>query len=366
MLFDLNGNTYVIDEKKEFELSINRVYSVIESEFLTDSDKINLLNMILSAIKIDIQTSIILDIISYEKNENKIPSFIPDYYLNNYKEKVPIKISGIKKELYLSKDIIISCPWEFDRFKNSLKNLSKNTFKYNKNSHDVIYYEGLDIAVVFGGNHSIGMGIIKRDGKVLADVIDVYSIFKYVDIDEDLNFFDIKTNKAIKTNVDLRIALLYKISKIKSELNITKESMQNVDEFYSNIHDNIFTITKHTSYNSSEINITLKVFDDFNYNKDNPISSISLRLVQKHCIIYIDNIQFSKIPYICNDIANKLLDYTKEIAISNNIKAIYGKFKVNEYNFINDIIGFYEQNDYVVRKLNEDEYEFLKTLVFKI
>ncbi len=111
-----------------------------------------------------------------------------------------------QQQVNLSRDIsIIAGAWKTDRLTNAPQR------EYN---HHMKYYPYLNLAFVYGGNHSISAGIYFKQGDVLADVYDITKLFEHLDTD-GICWIDRHTGKNISKVTDSFFALLYTIGQTK-------------------------------------------------------------------------------------------------------------------------------------------------------
>lgn len=76
----------------------------------------------------------------------------------------------------------------------------------------------LDVCYVHNGNHSCGAGIGWQQGKIIANVVDMTPVFDCIDTD-GVEWIQIYGNEEYNMEVfDFRIAILYKVIKMKKEL----------------------------------------------------------------------------------------------------------------------------------------------------
>ena len=84
----------------------------------------------------------------------------------------------------LSKDAILVCAWNKERFVNALLNIGQNVgnlFEYDKINHMATYIYPIGLTIVYNGNHSTLSGILKGEGTIQAnqtyDLVPTYSFF---------------------------------------------------------------------------------------------------------------------------------------------------------------------------------------------
>ena len=72
----------------------------------------------------------------------------------------------------LSKDAILVCAWNKERFVNALLNIGQNVgnlFEYDKINHMATYIYPIGLTIVYNGNHSTLSGILKGEGTIQAN-----------------------------------------------------------------------------------------------------------------------------------------------------------------------------------------------------
>ncbi|WP_394899152.1 DUF6710 family protein [Clostridium paraputrificum] len=114
---------------------------------------------------------------------------------------------------------MILVPYNIDRKKNSIINLSKLDFEYDSINHIGIYYTFVDICYVYNGIHSTSSGIeLKKEGNIsVKDVVKIEELFDYVYTDGE-KWYDINLGEEIDIVIDCRLAILYEVAKIKYEI----------------------------------------------------------------------------------------------------------------------------------------------------
>ena len=107
----------------------------------------------------DVQ-SIYKDIGEYLINSNK---------LNNCKS---FELGESNINIDLSKDAILVCAWNKQRFVDALLNIGQNvgnSFEYDKTNHMATYIFPIGLTIVYNGNHSSLSGILKGEGTIQAN-----------------------------------------------------------------------------------------------------------------------------------------------------------------------------------------------------
>ena len=108
----------------------------------------------------DVQ-SIYKDIGEYLINSDK---------LNNSKS---FELGESNINIDLSKDAILVCAWNKERFVNALLNIGQNVgnlFEYDKINHMATYIYPIGLTIVYNGNHSTLSGILKGEGTIQKNI----------------------------------------------------------------------------------------------------------------------------------------------------------------------------------------------------
>ena len=87
----------------------------------------------------------------------------------------------------LSKDAILVCAWNKERFVNALLNIGQNVgnlFEYDKINHMATYIYPIGLTIVYNGNHSTLSGILKGEGTIQANqTYDLVPTYDYMYFD---------------------------------------------------------------------------------------------------------------------------------------------------------------------------------------
>ena len=155
-------------------------------------------------------------------------------WVNEHKKGVPPELkswiqteitnaSGDKKvDIDLSKDVILSGPWKFNRLLDSLANIGKDRpwgeWQQDDFNHMVLCWEPIGVSFVANGNHSIMAGIVGQEGKIKSDIITEMSpMYDIVSCDgENYYFFNKDKNEKVIASevIDLDFAIIYEIGRI--------------------------------------------------------------------------------------------------------------------------------------------------------
>ena len=195
--------------KREYQCSLENLHEILNEE--KDNALILLLaykRMILNSLQAEHMCS------SFFTRRNEATgirySYLPIDYLD---------LAGNKKSLVstdriwvdLNKQIMLSTPWNYERFLKVLKR--KGKFKFDRLNHIGLYYSNFDFGLMTNGLHSSSEAILNNK----QGCIEV----KYIDTDELLdcvytdgiywyNIFDDSINQIV---IDYRVATLFEIIK---------------------------------------------------------------------------------------------------------------------------------------------------------
>lgn len=348
------------DGKSEFKNAIEALNYVIKDYTISNIDKIIVMEKILQSIKIDLQGYYATKILyKYDKatkctndNERKYV-ILPIIYIDEIGDKKFINKCG-KKKIFFSRDFVVSVPWQIKRYIDANLNIYKNVFRYHNTNHYSVYYKGLDITFIDNGYHSTFAGILNKKGYIISDVINVENLFSYIDIDENLEYFDIKSQEVLSGKIDFRIALLYKISKIKYELlkKIKKDEeryIENKDEELFFIGDYCYEMKSEFKEDDDIIQIDLfiyngcKTFD--NDIKRDIIAHSSAKIIKEFKIMNITDFQIDGNNYRGSSIADRLIKSNFDNAMYYGAKSVEIHFSQSDNYIKKDIIHFLCRND---------------------
>lgn len=123
----------------------------------------------------------------------------------------------------LSTDLILPWPWRKERLLNCLKYIGNDrewgTWNQDENNHHVIVWLPMGISWVYGGNHSITVGIV-QGGSIKPDRwYDISAIYNYIKTD-GVYFYRIVDNKKMYHVRNVEFAAIFEIGRIMYENNI--------------------------------------------------------------------------------------------------------------------------------------------------
>lgn len=120
----------------------------------------------------------------------------------------------------LSKDAILVCAWNKQRFVDALLNIGQNvgnSFEYDKTNHMATYIFPIGLTIVYNGNHSSLSGILKGEGTIQANqTYDLVPTYDYMYFDGI--YFRNKINDEKLYKVErFEIGALYEIGRLLAE-----------------------------------------------------------------------------------------------------------------------------------------------------
>lgn len=217
---DKGINEYNIrkEMKSQFAYAIGIVKDYLTCSEYSNSEKLILLDYVMDVIKIDMQSEYIVNLF-YQHSVNKLnPEPFPFFYYDENGRKRELISGELQiKTISLKDDYVITCPWNIDRIKDNILNITKNGFKYFSNNHYSYYYSELDLCIVYNGYHSIASGIYNKNGNILAKVISIKPLFQHIKTD-GAYFYNVYTDERLYWIEDFRIAVLFEIAKMKYNL----------------------------------------------------------------------------------------------------------------------------------------------------
>ncbi|HBT48667.1 MAG TPA: hypothetical protein DEA61_02160 [Caldanaerobacter subterraneus] len=210
-----------LDPAYEFKYALEFAQQVCEEE-KTKEDQILILDYMLSVIREDLKYDVLTNIFYKEKWFDKglrLPLPFPYYYYNKEGIKFSIYEADFKpKKVDLAKECVLVFPWHREKMRESIKNIGKNEFVFQRTNHKAFYFSPVNICFVYNGNHSIGAGIGFKKGYIEAAEYDVTKLFEHVYTD-GLYWYNRHNNQKLEDDLlDFRIGIIYEISKIKHHI----------------------------------------------------------------------------------------------------------------------------------------------------
>lgn len=212
MLFKINKTAATNEMKYKAALNYSTTYL---EKIKSTPEKVSYLKLIRTSIIDEIASeynNMILYSGRFDSNEHKA-SFIFDYY-NSSGEPY---YKAIEKDYLcnLSKNKVISYPWNIDRFLNAHHIISCHEFEYDPINHVIVYYPQLDLYIATNGLHSIGAGVANKKGVIPCDkTFDLTKMFENISSENGMFWID-KTDPSSRFKIpDFRFALVFEISKL--------------------------------------------------------------------------------------------------------------------------------------------------------
>lgn len=135
-----------------------------------------------------------------------------------------IKVVKAKKKINLSRDLVLPWPWKRERLLSCMLNIGEGrkwgSWNQDFNNHDVVVWLPIGLAWVWGGNHSITIGIIQGGEVVPKYYQDMSELYNYVRSDGK-NFIRIEDNEILSTVKSVEFAAIFEIGRLLKEQNIS-------------------------------------------------------------------------------------------------------------------------------------------------
>ncbi|MBP2071393.1 hypothetical protein J2Z80_000907 [Thermoanaerobacterium butyriciformans] len=187
-----------------------------------------ILDYMLSVIREDLKYDMLTNILYREKwfdKDLRIPLPFPYYYYNEEGIRFSIyETDAEKKAIDLSNECVLVFPWHREKMRESIKNIGRNEFIYQKNNHKAYYFSPVNICFVYNGMHSIAAGVGFKKGHIKATEYDVSKLYDHVYTD-GVWWYNRHSNQRLDDLLDFRIGIIYEISKMKYQ--IEKEKLGN-------------------------------------------------------------------------------------------------------------------------------------------
>lgn len=204
--------------KNEFKNTMDFVNETLEKEYNLN-DQVTILDYILRVVKEDLKTDLLTTILYSEKYFKKRMNYIfpINYYDENGRRFSLCVDESREQDVDLKNDCVLVLPWNRDRLRGTVKNISKNNFRYDALNHMCYYFTHVDIYHAYNGTHSISSGIVYRKGTIKAQVCDIGKLFPHVYTD-GIKWYNYHDNTELADVFDFRIAIIYEISKEKYKI----------------------------------------------------------------------------------------------------------------------------------------------------
>lgn len=188
---------------------------------------INPLYWLIKTIGSEIQYSYFNKLLKNRNPEIKLPEITFDLLFFNTLIKVSddnkdfsdICLKKDRKQIVdFSKDLVLSSPWNKERFRDSLFKIGENRprgmWQEDKMNHNSSYYYPLNLTIAYNGLHSISTGIIQSYGKMeCTQYYDLSLIYKYVWTDGK-NYYRKNNNSVIEKVWNIEFAAIFEIGRL--------------------------------------------------------------------------------------------------------------------------------------------------------
>jgi len=206
---------YVTPPEIQFKFGMNFIESIKSKS--TKDEQLLLLDFFIDTIKNDLQSEFMSHIF-FNKQEGLTPlnSLIPHSCYNANGEYIEINDKSTKI-IKLKSDTVFVRTWVETRLFDSLKLLAKTPFRYDEYNHFGYYYNFLDFALIYNGNHSITAGVYYKKGEIELPVCLTEKLFPHVYATHD-SWCNAHNDEIIEEISDFRVSLIYEASKLKYKL----------------------------------------------------------------------------------------------------------------------------------------------------
>lgn len=183
-------------------------------------EKIDILEYVISTVKIDLQTDLLAKVIYKGWDLMRISHPFPPYYYDEQgKELCIFKNRQDKIKINLATDCILVLPWDLKRYVPAALYFKQQQFKYHKDNHYSIYYEYIDLCYIHNGIHSSSAGVTYKKGNILADIYSTKDLFAHVYTD-GVHWYNEHNNQQITKVWDFRTAVIYELCRMKFNLEL--------------------------------------------------------------------------------------------------------------------------------------------------
>lgn len=213
-----NSKRKVAKIKKKY---LNAVYAIkgYANEINSNTNQITYLKLIRAAI-IDDLASDFNNKILYDGNfKNDEHRFNNPYACSDEKHVSYLKKIEAYYECDLSRDRIISFPWDSERFVSAFNSVASQGFIYIPTNHKIKYFPQLNLYIAFNGLHSLSAGVATKKGLVpCCEVYDVTRMFEAIYSEDGIHWKSESENIFADNIPDFRFALIYEVSKMMWKL----------------------------------------------------------------------------------------------------------------------------------------------------
>ncbi|MFI3326013.1 MAG: DUF6710 family protein [Clostridia bacterium] len=200
----------------DFNFAFSKVKFILEYTNTLD-EKITILNSAIEIVK--------SDIIYKEFSRDLTGVFLAPFKVITENGIMENHYTDELVEIDLSKDIVISVPWNAKRFVEKIIHLKKYDFIYHENNHFAYYFTDLDITYLYNGIHSGRAGVLFKKGFIKAKKVNIESTYPYIYYQGDYAYSSITHEKIFKI-MDYRLPLLFELGKMR--YNLLNENIKNI------------------------------------------------------------------------------------------------------------------------------------------
>ncbi len=128
------------------------------------------------------------------------------------------------KKINLSKDLVLPWPWRRERIRDCLLSIGEGRksgiWKQDYDNHYVDVWLPIGIAWVYGGNHSITVGIVQGGELEPNYYSDISKVYKYIKCDGE-SFIDINSGRSLCKVKSPEFAAIFEIGRMMVDNNIS-------------------------------------------------------------------------------------------------------------------------------------------------
>lgn len=120
------------------------------------------------------------------------------------------------RDISLAHDNIISAPWSKERLIAAFRRHSMYEWFFKHDNHFIDFYLPFEVGQVTCGNHSIALGLINREGKVLSKNVNVYDLSDMYKLTytDGVYYYNKSDNAVLKRSNSFELALIFEIGRL--------------------------------------------------------------------------------------------------------------------------------------------------------
>lgn len=235
--FLVTKDSFINDYKKKEELYDFNLFNMINPiirnlENYTKDDILKYLEFLIELELNNIRYITVLDVWSGNRElRKKYPQDI--FYLPIYGE---LNKCNKQKINYNQNELVfISFPFRHEGFLNMIKYNRLNKFYVSEKNINGIYFPYIKAVFTYNGNHSsFYASSINSKEYGIYDVVDLSETFEHIDVDDKGQFYLLENKQVIKNQkfIDYRIALIYKLARIKWLLELDKLELKELRKIF--------------------------------------------------------------------------------------------------------------------------------------